>query len=251
MLALELSLSNRGISTLLGDDGSCAGFVSRSVAPPGVTYSMAGVVYVALTNDCNACLTMLEANGPGFEFPAGTDFQALPDGLEPSGQQAAQAALQACRDLDKVGKAGADERGGREVVFAGLGEPLMRRAALVAAIGSLVGRSEVRATRLNTNGLVPASDAMAVAQELKAAGLGRVCVQLQTADAAQHEKLVRPFGATGHADVCAFVAALAKVGLPVDCSAVARPGVDLEATRKLALQLGANSFLVRPFFPEE
>lgn len=213
---------------------------------PGITYCFGGVVYVSLTNECNAQLTMLVANGPGFTFPPGTDFAPLPDGYEPTGKEAADAALRACAELDR---ADPGAQGAREVVFAGLGEPLVRFPAMLEALGALVGHPAVSSTRINTNGLVPASQAPGVAEGLRAAGVGRVCVQLQSADPQQHRALVGPRGGLSLDDACALVSALAAAGIPVDCTAVARPDVDLDRVKELALSHGAARFAARPYFP--
>jgi len=204
-------------------------------------------VYVALTNECNAELTMLAANGPAFTFPPGTSFEALPSGREPTGKEAAEHALQECGRLNEME---GERQGGREVVFAGLGEPLLRLPALLEALHVLKQQSEVCAIRLNTNGLVPAMDATSVVESLKLAGLTSVCVQLQTASPSQHRELVQPKNGLDFSDACNFVSTLAKLGVLVECTAVARPGVDLEAVHSLAVdQLGANLFKARPYFP--
>lgn len=214
---------------------------------PGVTYCFFGNIYVSLTNESNAELTMLAANGPGFEFPPGTGFEPLPDGKEPTGKEAAHAALQECQRLDEEeGKVA----GGREIVFAGLGEPLVRLPALLESLELLKNCPEVRALRLNTNGLVPAADAHSVAKSLQNAGVASVCVQLQTADPDQHCSLVKPAAGLSFHDACNFVTALVKVGIPVECTAVSRPDVDVEAVRALATgTLQATSYKSRPYFP--
>eukprot|EP00747_Dinoflagellata_sp_TGD_P219607 gnl/TRDRNA2_/TRDRNA2_91706_c0_seq1.p1 gnl/TRDRNA2_/TRDRNA2_91706_c0~~gnl/TRDRNA2_/TRDRNA2_91706_c0_seq1.p1 ORF type:complete len:286 (+),score=35.16 gnl/TRDRNA2_/TRDRNA2_91706_c0_seq1:51-860(+) len=213
----------------------------------GLTYCFGGVVYVSLTNTCNAGLTMFAANGPGFTFPAGTNFEPLPDDFEPTGVQAAEAAIRECQRLD------AEEgvlEGGRHVVFAGLGEPLVRVEALLEALRVLKASPEVRDTRLNTNGLVPLSTATAVAESLQSVQLDHVCVQLQTAFAAQHAEMVKPNPGLDFDSACNFVSALAKAGFQVECTAVGHPDVDVEAVRILAISdLGAASFKVRPYFP--
>jgi len=190
---------------------------------------------------------MLAANGPSFFFPEGTGFQPLPDGTEPTGEQAAQLALRAIAALDAEG--GAAE-GGREVVFAGLGEPLARASELTKALRHLAdhGAAKVKGTRLNTNGLVQRGYANAMAKSLRRAGLARACVQLQTADAAQYQDMVRPLHGLGHADACSFVTALVTAGVATEVSAIARPDVDLAAVEALALELGAARFLTRPYF---
>lgn len=190
---------------------------------------------------------MLAANGPGFTFPPGTGFEALPTGEEPTGHEAASKALQECHRLDK--EEGAKE-GGREIVFAGLGEPLVRVPALLESLQDLHGRPEVSRIRLNTNGLVHSRDASSVAKSLKAAGLSSVCVQLQTACPDQYQELVMPKGGLGFADACNFVRALTEAGFRVQCSVVAHPDVDVDAARSLAIkELGADSFQSRPYFP--
>merc|ERR1712110_312021 len=95
--------------------------------------------------------------------------------------------MQACSTLDEE-----DRRSPREVVFAGLGEPLLRLPVLLSLLSRLQGHPDIKGTRLNTNGLVPEESANDIAAQLHAAGLSKACVQLQTADAAQHESLVQP-----------------------------------------------------------
>eukprot|EP00927_Polykrikos_kofoidii_P056341 TRINITY_DN50488_c0_g1_i1.p1 TRINITY_DN50488_c0_g1~~TRINITY_DN50488_c0_g1_i1.p1 ORF type:complete len:283 (-),score=37.72 TRINITY_DN50488_c0_g1_i1:54-857(-) len=223
----------------------------RETDGPRVTYCFGGTVYVALTNESNAYTTMLAANGPGFTFPPGTFFEPLPDGWEPTGEVAAEAALDACCKLSLEEGASDDSNGGREVVFAGLGEPLLRLPALLGALEALRWRSEVRRTRLNTNGLVATERCEEVAWALREAGLNHVSVQLQTSNAEQHTDLVGPKSGFDFECVCGFVSALIRVGIPVvECTAVARPGVDINAARAFALGvLGAHSFKSRPFFP--
>jgi hypothetical protein len=236
-----------------------------------VTYAFAGVVYVSLTNRSNCVLTMLEANGPGFEFPPGTGFSPLPAGYEPTGAEAAAAALGACQMLD-LEAAGSDDGGttnAREIVYAGLGEPLMRLPALCEAVGLLAAAEQVGEQRLNTNGLlggaggsgsgaaVGGASAAEAAQMLADAGLSSACVQIQTADPNQHSELMRPLPSPpaaskglglGLDDAVEFAAQLLRAGVAVECSVVARPGVDLSLAEALAIQLGAT-FKARPHFP--
>jgi len=215
------------------------------VPPPGTIYCFGGVVYASLTNESNAKLTMLAANGPGFTFPAGTGFEPLPEGVEPSGVEVAEASVDACRRLNDADGVLTP----REVVFAGLGEPLLRLPELLVAVKALAGLPEVRSVRLNTNGLVPRDTAASVAAALRSAGLSRVCVQLQSADDAQHAALVEPLAGLSLADVRDFTRALVSAGIATECSAVGRPGVDTLAVDRLAAELGAESFKVRPYFP--
>lgn len=225
----------------------------RTTVRAETTYAFGGVVYVGLTNDCSCALTMLAANGPGFTFPPGTGFLPLPAGYEPTGAEAAEAALAACRRLD------AEEGGGgprpREVVFAGLGEPLLRLDTLCKALELLsasAAQAHVRGRRLNTNGLIAGGRSGAAgeaARRLSAAGLDSACVQLQSGDEAQHRELVAPHdGQVGLADAKELVVQLLQAGVKVECSVVGRPEVDLAKAEAVATALGA-SFKVRPYFP--
>lgn len=218
--------------------------------PPHVTYCFGGRVYVALTNESNAGLTMLAANGPNFAFPPGTTFAALE--REPTVMETATSVLRACRALNLAEAEGGVENGegkAREVVFAGLGEPLVRLPELIGVLSLLKGHALVQGTRLNTNGLVPRGEVGFTASVLKEAGLGRVCVQLQTADPDQYSQLMQPDSHLSLDHACAFVRALVSLRVPVDVSAIGRPEVDMLKVKALAEELGAESFYSRPYFP--
>eukprot|EP00966_Prymnesium_polylepis_P061241 1420564-Prymnesium_polylepis.1 len=52
----------------------------------------------------------------------------------------------------------------------------------------------------------------------------------------------------GQSDVCRFVSACLGAGLDVECTAVAAPGVDIDAARECASRLGAG-FRARSWHP--
>ena len=213
-----------------------------------ITYAFCGVVYVGLTNESSCRLTMLDANGPGFEFPPGTGFQPLPVGFEPTAEQAADAALATCRALDvAAGGAGSSPR---EIVFAGLGEPLLRLPELCGAMRRLVEWPEhVSRLRLNSNGLTTGTTASQTARQLAAAGLSSACIQIQSADPEQHRALMQPLhAALGLANAMELAEELLLAGVEVECSVIARPEVNLEAAEEAAIKLGAT-FKARPFYP--
>lgn len=189
---------------------------------------------------------MLAANGPGFEFPPGTGFEPLPHGYEPSAPEAAEAALAAIDALNADCDVGAP----REIVYAGLGEPLVRLETLRDVVQILATSHQVSAQRLNTNGLLEGGAAVAdqAAQMLAAAGLNSACVQIQSGDATQHSELMAPHSGVGLADAMEFATQLLRVGVAVECSVVARPEVNLELAETLALHIGAT-FKARPYFP--
>ena len=215
----------------------------------GIAYFLKSSIYVSLTNRCNA-VSLIESRGPSFCMPASSGFAPLPPNAEPTAQQVA----------DAVAAAFGDERfdGGappNEVCFAGAGEPLLRRRCLEEA-AVLIGQQHSGVKlRLNTNGLVPASEAADVAASLRAAGISAASVALATADAAQYEQLMRPDSIRltpafslplGLDEVTGFVAACVAEGMAVECNAVEAPGVDLAAAGALAETLGA-SFRTRPY----
>ena len=223
--------------------------MSSSASPAAlssITYTFAGVVYLSLTNRSTAGLTMLAANGPGFEFPPGTGFEPLPQGYEPSAAEAAKAALAA---IDTT-NADCDSSTPREVVYAGLGEPLLRLETLCDVVQLLSKSHQVDAQRLNTNGLLPggAGAAEQAAQMLAAAGLNSACVQIQSGEAGQHSELMDPSSGLGLADALEFAKQLLRAGVAVECSVVARPEVNLELAEVLALDIGAT-FKARPYYP--
>jgi MoaA/NifB/PqqE/SkfB family radical SAM enzyme len=130
------------------------------------------------------------------------------------------------------------------VVFAGMGEPLLRMEQIRETIEHV---HEVRhgvPFRVSTNGLFPPSVAVALAD----AGISKATVALATADPGQYTELMRPEGGD-HSTVCGFIASLAEAGVEVEATAVERPGVDVAAARKLAEALGASGFRTRTYHP--
>jgi hypothetical protein len=218
-------------------------------ASDSITYTFAGVVYVSLTNHSNCALTMLAANGPGFEFPPGTGFAPLPQGFEPTAAETVAATLVACGTLDAAAGGTSTPR---EIVYAGLGEPLMRLRPLCEVVATLAAASDrVGGQRLNTNGLLggdATTTAAEAAQMLSDAGLDSACVQIQSGDATQHNELMGPNAGLSLADAAEFASQLLRAGVAVECSVIARPEVDVELAQALALGLGAT-FKARPYFP--
>eukprot|EP00966_Prymnesium_polylepis_P109130 2525303-Prymnesium_polylepis.1 len=90
--------------------------------PSGVGYWLGRNLYLGLTNECNA-RTLVELRGPGFCMPAASGFAPLPRGYEPAAAELL---------------AFAEEEAGcgpppDAVVFAGVGEPLLRLETLTEA----------------------------------------------------------------------------------------------------------------------
>jgi len=222
---------------------------------PALTYTLGRAIYVALTNRCNA-LTLPVTRGPSFAMPAASGFAPLPDGFEPTAEDLVAAV---------ESRLASSDGGPSSVVFAGLGEPLLRLDVLVETAGRLhAAHAGAVALRVSTNGLVPRARSKEVARALLAAGVRRASVAIASSDEAQHRRLLVPRAAAvtpclnaaagtavdvpGLEEACHFVTAMVAAGIEVECTAVAEPSVDLAAAEALAVSLGA-SFRSRSYHP--
>ncbi|GAB4256739.1 MAG: YchF/TatD family DNA exonuclease [Deferrisomatales bacterium] len=131
-----------------------------------------------------------------------------------------------------------------EVVFCGFGEPLLR-PDLVVELARELKRRGARRVRVNTDGLANRVHGRDVTEEL--AGLvDEVSVSLNAPDAATYEKLCRPGVEGAYEAVVEFLARARQHVATVTASVVAVPGLDLEACRAVARQLGVR-FRVREY----
>lgn len=204
-----------------------------------LTYTLGRSLYLALTNRCNSA-TLIETRGPGFALRESSGFTPLDEGFEPTAAEA----------LAAVSAAYATAADGFDaVVFAGVGEPLLRLRVLEEASRAISTAHAPPALRLNTNGLVAGSSADDVATRLRDAGVTAASVALMSADPEQYQELMRPerlrlspaFSLPlGHADVCRFTTACLAAGIDVECTAVEHPAVDVDAARAFAQRLGAT-----------
>ena len=173
-------------------------------------------------------------------------MQPLPTGFEPSPGEVADAVKSALND-------GLPS----ELCFAGAGEPLLRLRALEEVAGLVREQQPNLAMRINTNGLVLGSEAADVVQRLQKSGITGASIALMTSDSTQYSELMKPDSIRlspafsipmGLKEVTAFASACISAGLEVECTAVERPGVDIEAAKSLAETLGA-SFRARTWHP--
>mgnify|MGYP003686191381 CR=1 FL=1 len=218
-----------------------------------ITYALGRAIYVSLTNRCNA-QTLIATRGPSFAMPQSSGFTPLPEGFEPTADEVV-AAVRAQLDLLP------EADGPVPVVFAGLGEPLLRLDVLLTAASSLnhayMGGVNIR---VSSNGLVPRHLSQQVARSLREAGVRKATIALASADDAQYDQLLIPRGAAvvsstvsdsevevpKLADMCTFVRALVSEELEVECATVAHPSVDLTEAEVLARSLG-TSFRCRSY----
>ncbi|NTU60622.1 MAG: radical SAM protein, partial [Deltaproteobacteria bacterium] len=131
-----------------------------------------------------------------------------------------------------------------EVVFCGFGEPLLRLDDVVEIARELKRRG-ARRVRVNTDGLASLVHGRDAAQAL-AGAVDAVSVSLNAPDAAYYERLCRP-GVPGAFEALLGFLRRAREVLPeVTASVVAVPGLDVEACRRLAAELGV-AFRVREY----
>lgn len=144
-----------------------------------------------------------------------------------------------------------DEAPFREIVFCGYGEPTYRLEGLLRVCDAAVRELPGVTRRLNTVGLGNLICGRDIVPELKGR-LDSVSVSLNTADPDQWAEIMRPRGeflATGHSAVQEFIRACVKILPETVATAVSRPGVDLDACRRLAESLGAK-WRVRPWLAD-
>jgi len=137
-----------------------------------ITYALGRGLYVALTNRANTT-PLFNTRGPGFKITS-TQFEPLPEGIEPETQQV----------LAAVGSALALTLGPAKydsIVFAGFGEPTLRLGSLLEVCQGLkAGVAKDIPLRLSTNGLGNVLHGRDLIPELAASGIMGVTVALNT-----------------------------------------------------------------------
>lgn len=141
-------------------------------------------------------------------------------------------------DLEELKSAIGDPRAYDEIVFCGYGEPLLR-LDLILELATWLKQQRVR-VRINTDGQANLVYGRNILPEL-AGKIDAVSVSLNASDAAQYQQLCHSkFPEQGYQAVIDFLR-LAPASIPeVTATAVAYPGVDIAACRKIAEQLGVE-----------
>jgi TatD DNase family protein len=198
------------------------------VAGPQIAYPIRRSLYLNLTDRCtNRCTFCAKGRSPEVK---GHDLTLE---REPSVQEVLLAVAAA-------GGAGAWE----EVVFCGFGEPLLRVAEVVTVAREL-RRQGARRIRVNTDGLASLVHGRDVTGEL-AEAVDAVSVSLNAPDAATYQRLCRPDREGAYEAVLAFLRAARERIPEVTATVVALPGLDVEACRRVAEELGV-AFRVRTY----
>ena len=196
-------------------------------------YWLDKTLYLNITNQCsNSCYFCLKRYKRGV---GGFDLRLT---AEPS-------VAQIISDLTEV----LHTRIWDGLVFCGFGEPTERLDVLIE-VAKYVKQNYGRPLqiRLDTNGhgymLNPGRN---VATELKAAGVDRVSVSLNSGDKETYNEICRPIFQEGYKVVLDFIQK-AKLLLEVEVTAVRLPEVDLAKVKAVADRLGVL-FNVREYIP--
>lgn len=124
-----------------------------------------------------------------------------------------------------------------EVVFCGFGEPLLRLDD-VLALSRELRRRGARRLRVNTDGLASLVHGRDVPAELSGL-VDAVSVSLNAPDSETYQRLCRPGVEGAYRAVLAFLESAVGRIPEVVASAVAVPGLDLDACRRVAEKAGA------------
>lgn len=131
-----------------------------------------------------------------------------------------------------------------EVVFCGFGEPLLRLDDVLTLARELRRRG-ARRVRVNTDGLASLVHGRDVPAELRGV-VDAVSVSLNAPDAETYERLCRPQVGGAYPALIAFLRRAQECLPEVTATVVAVPGLDVEACRRLAAELGVG-FRVREY----
>ncbi|MDA8428462.1 MAG: TatD family nuclease-associated radical SAM protein [Geobacteraceae bacterium] len=190
-----------------------------------IAYKIRNSLYLNITNHCsNRCSFCAK-----FDNFTVKGHNLLLDG-EPS--------------LEEIMQAVGQPHGIDEIVFCGYGEPLTRLELVKQVATELKGRGY--RIRINTDGQANLVHGRNILPEL--AGLvDSISISLNAPDAASYEQICNtPFGAAGFEAVCSFIREAQHHIPQVTASAVTIPGIDMDACRRVAEELGAE-FRVREF----
>jgi len=179
-----------------------------------IAYRIRNSLYLNITSDCtNHCVFCRRLENPVVK---GHDLRLEKD---PS--------------FEEVVAAVGEPSGYDEIVFCGYGEPLLR-LELVKSVARFLKEKGIGNLRINTNGQANLIHGRNVAPELVEL-VGKYSVSLNAATAEEYCRLCRPrYGTAAYEEVKKFIVECRKHGATVVATAVALPGIDLDACRSVA-----------------
>lgn len=201
-----------------------------------VTYSIRDALYVNLTNACTDRCVFCALSDDQFWKGEGTSPFVKGHHLRMARDPSVEEILADAGDPSRY----------REIVFCGYGEPVIRLDELKESARRLREKG-ARWIRLNTNGHGNLIHKRPVARELKGL-IDEISVSLNTPDAQQYLEICRPaFGLETYDSIKQFIRECRDEGLKVVATAVAMPGVDVEACRRIAEQELKVAYRVRTY----
>jgi TatD DNase family protein len=191
-----------------------------------VSYKIRNSLYLNITNRCtNACTFCAKRD----DYHVKGHFLKLP------GEPSVEEVLAEAGDPTKYD----------EIVFCGFGEPLLRLAD-VKAIAKELKRKGAR-IRVNTDGLANLVHGRNVLPELSGL-VDTLSVSLNTTDAETYARICpNRYGAASFPALLDFLREAPRYVPSVVATAVALPGLDPEAVRRLAESIEGVAFRLRPF----
>ncbi len=230
-LAELYSLSENDVRRITRRNASRLFGIPLPEGGPCIVYPIRRSLYVNVTNDCpNRCTFCPRAKSDGELLVKGHDLRL---DAEPSADEMLTAL------------AAAPPENYEEIVFCGFGEPTLRLDVVLQVARAVKDRWRLP-TRLDTNGQGSAVNGRNIVPEL-AEAIDAVSVSLNAADAETYERLCRPTIPNAFAAVCDFIRACrGRIG-SVRATAVAVPGLDIEAVRRLAEDELGVAFSVRQY----
>lgn len=185
---------------------------------PHIAYRIRNSLYLNITNRCNMACSFC---------PKQTDFEVKGYYLkllnEPS--------------VEEVFLAMGQPENYDEIVFCGYGEPTVRLEVL-KVIASRMKEMGVKRVRLNTDGLANLVYGRNILPELEGL-IDAISISLNAPDAGKHREICpTKFGDRAYGAVLNFVREAKKRIPDVQVTVVALPGLDIEACRKKADELG-------------
>lgn len=128
------------------------------------------------------------------------------------------------------------------IAFAGSGDPLLAVELLSQVVPAFKAQRHGVPVTLVTYGLVSATEAEQLCQQLIALEVERLEIYLPAVNPPAYQQAVRPIQ-YGFADVCQFIHTAAEAGLQVSCFAYA-PVKQASEIRALSKELGARDFQI-------
>ncbi len=189
--------------------------IGEKIPKGKISYPIRGSLYLNLTNRCSNRCTFCAKNA---------SYMVKGHDLELEQEPTVEDLLREVGDPKKYD----------EIVFCGFGEPLLRLETIKAAAAEL--KKKGAKIRIDTDGQANLVYGRNILPELKGL-IDAVSVSLNSDNAAQYNRLCRsPFGEKAFGGVLDFIREAKKIIPEVVATAVAMPGVDVEACRRLAEQ---------------